>query len=242
MAQPAAKRPRADTTDSGAGNLTRTSVTPSFDCAGAVSRLPEKKVRELLLQAARTNPGILALIKVETDRLDGIERAKIIDFDHLSKTAWRAINVDYADLKSSYQYERSGDVYHTVLDCFKTIDEGCGPAASFGTRKNGLEACRKIGKTICLSEGDVICDRVQSLFQYDKTLEDIMMKIAGSLTETERNSIMSTGGWGQKLEELVDLSKPICLFKGLPKVVRVMRGDAATGIDCNTSSKPIEIL
>ena len=150
-----------------------------------------------------------------------MERSKVVEFDHLSKAAWKEINVKYSGLNGTRQYEGAGEAYRQVREYLEEIQQGCPPTASFKTKQNALETCRKIGKTIALSGGDTCPREVQKLFGTDETLPTVMMKIAQSLREEERASIMDNG-WGEKLEELVDLSKGYYLFESLPELLALM--------------------
>ena len=146
---------------------------------------------------------------------------KVIDFDHYSKTAWRAINTQYKSMKGSHQYRASFGVQEDVVGCITNIRRKCPAEASYGTKKSALETLRKIGKTVCMSGGDVIGLEVQKGFQIDTTLEDTMYGIVQKMTQGERDMIMK-GDFGVKLEELAELSKNYCVFEKLDEVLALL--------------------
>ena len=109
-------------------------------------------------------------------------------------------------------------------------------ASELGTKKNGLEICRKIGKSIALSSGDVVAHEVRKDFQYETTVEDTMRRIAKSLSAEERARIMEDG-WRAKLEELIELSLDYRIFDGLPKALAVTNGKDPDAMSSDDSEK-----
>lgn len=190
MAAPLAKRKRADTTG--------TVLPPTNDglvlLVGGYSPII---AATLLLAAVLTHPDVAKTIWGEKERMDAAERATVIDLDHRLQTAWKTLNLDYKHLKSSRQYDVSGDAEYTVRSCIRTIREYFSVSASSGTRKNALEALRKIGKSICLSCHDVVGHEVLRGFQSPSELEETMLGIVCGLTHAERNRVLS-GGWEDK--------------------------------------------
>lgn len=108
-------------------------------------------------------------------------------------------------------------------DTIKSIAQQCGPLTSLQTRLNGLSALRKIGKTICLSDNDVVGHEVQKQFQCDHCLEEAMIEILSTMSEDERRTIReeesSEEGLWLKLLELDDLAYDLCLFERLNEVL-----------------------
>ena len=167
------------------------------------------------------------MIKVEHKSLIIAEQQKTLDFDYLSKSAWKSINVDYCDMSGSKQYDVSGKAFREVKKCIQTIALQCPPHANFGTKRSALETLRKIGKSICLSgDGDVVGHEVRKNFQYDTHLEDAMYEIVRSMAVSERETIMRTE-WKSKLYELEELGQSYCVFENLCKVIDVVEGKAA---------------
>ena len=202
--------------------LAKYRAVPKFDCERGVARLPIQKVRDLVIAAARTYPSFIELIRDEVNKIDAEHAAKVVDLDYHSKTAWRELNVEYSKLSGSHQYDRAWDALETVEACFKAIRKACPVSASYGTKKSGLETCRKIGKSICLSNG-VIGDEVRKSFQEDNVLEETMMWIARTLNQDERDRLMNDE-FGDKLKELVRISSTNCVLPGLWEVLGLMQG------------------
>ena len=133
-------------------------------------------------------------------------------------------------MKGSHQYRASFGVYDDVVGCIKDIRKQCPVEASYGTKKSALETLRKIGKTVCLSGGDVIGSEVQKGFQGITRLEDTMYSIVQKMPQGERDLIMK-GDIGVKLEELAELSKSYCLFETLDDVLALLEGRQAQSWD-----------
>ena len=221
MSDRAPKRKRAESAIT-ATAVRAGSTASKFNCATAVAKLPEKVVRDLVLIAARTNPGFVDVIKAEVDRLAAERGAQVIDFDHYSKSVWKTINAEYRKLSPSHRYDRAGDAVKVIEECIEAIAKECPEDASFETKKNALETCRKIGKTVCISNS-VIGDEVRKNFKYVPGVVTTMWPIADSLTAEERRRIID-GEFGEKLLELENLAIKYLIFEGLDCLRMYMRG------------------
>ena len=217
MSEPPLKRPRAST--NGGAHPPST-----VDFASLIKIFPAATTNMLLATAAQIYPDIAALINTEHNRLTIIERARIIDFDYLSKSAWRALNGTYNRMSGSDQYQSTGEALATVEGCIKTILRKCPIHANFGTKRNGLETLRKIGKSICLAN-DTIGREVQIHFQYSDLLEKTILEIVEGMTQFECDIVLNTADWAAKLQELASLGKDHSLFKGLRAVIMKMKGE-----------------
>ena len=215
MAERALKRQRADSN----GTAVKADNTYSH-LATAISELPEDTVRQLLASAAASHADVANSVRTTVGLIRTAQSRKSVDFDHYSKSAWKVLNVKYSRLSGSHQSDASGDAYHAVIECIENIQRECPTFASFATKKNALEVCRKIGKTICLS-GDVIGREARGLFQSDDTLERTMAAIAESLTSAERKAVL-TDEWYDKLDELINLAGESCIFENLELVLNVL--------------------
>ena len=246
MATPLLKRKRAETTaiplPGPTDNrhlqtiLSLQSTTIAALLSSAADKHPDiaTSVAGLLSYAAGKYPDVATTISLAEGHTVAVEHAKtkkdalptsakVIDFDHYSKTAWRAINTQYKSMKGSYQYNASFGVQNDLVGCIKDIGRKCPAAASYGTKKSALETLRKIGKTVCMSGGDVIGSEVQKGFHMDTCLEDTMYRIVQKMTQRERDMVMK-GDFGVKMEELVELSKDYYVFDRLDKVIALLEG------------------
>ena len=131
-------------------------------------------------------------------------------------------------MSGSRQYDMAGEVQAQVQDCIQTIRKGCSGYASFGTKKNGLETLRKIGKTICLSGGDVMGHEVQKDFQGESVLEEAMLEIVEGMVPVEVDELVlggePAGEWFGKVVELERLAEGYGLFEGLGDLIRLLNG------------------
>ncbi|KAL4782676.1 hypothetical protein BJX76DRAFT_349216 [Aspergillus varians] len=191
--------------------------------------LDQKTILALLTQAAESHADVRASISTAIAAKRDREASRVINFNWMSGSVWREINVAHSHLRGSKQYNVSGEVYDHVVDTIESIRKQCGPFASAGTRFNGLSVLRKIGKTICLSGNDVVGHRVQNLFQGESLLDEAMLGIVSAMKPEERIVIRedesSSEALWPKLVELEELSKEYCVFDGLHKVLEALEGD-----------------
>ncbi|KAA6414516.1 MAG: hypothetical protein FRX48_01265 [Lasallia pustulata] len=210
--------------------------TPSIDLAPLIASFPTATLQGILLEAAKSNPSVAALVKTKYDHLAAAQRAKVVDFDYLSKDAWETLNVKYRSLSGSKQYDMSFDASESVVECIQEIAKECPKEASLGTKKNALETLRKIGKSICLSN-DTLGHEVRKSFQYDTCLEDAMYRILETLSygERDRHLMSAPRGekpWYEKMCELVGLGAGHCIFAEMDNVVGLMElGKGSTDED-----------
>ncbi|MCJ1377538.1 hypothetical protein MMC17_000633 [Xylographa soralifera] len=179
MAAPPTERQRANT----AGDYPIDATSAIEKYPAIVRKFPPERVVALHAAAAREYATVASRVLGVYGQLASIEAAKVIDLDHHSKTAWKAINVvEYRSNSGSRQYRASFDVQSTVVDCIKAISKHCPIAATFRTKQGAVETLRKRGNTICLSGGDTIGYAVIRYFQYNSVHDDTML---GMLEITE---------------------------------------------------------
>lgn len=77
---------------------------------------------------------------------------------------------------------------------------------------------RQIGKSIALSEGDVMAHEVRKSFQHGDVLERAMMEIVESMTEDELEELRWSE-WFGKMVKLKRLAEGYCLFDALEDVL-----------------------
>lgn len=204
-----------------------------------IASFNSKTVASLLLSAASDNPSVASAVESEHLRLISEQQKKVRDFDYLSKSVWKTVNVTYDKMSSRRQFDASGDAIEAILEDIHKIRDGCPSYASFGTKKSGLETLRKIGKSICLGH-DEIGKQIRMKFQYDKTLERIMRDILKSMTNAERQQVAKSGGDPTFMEKVVELNKlagQSSIFEDLPHVVLIL--ESAHGkLSLQSESKP----
>ncbi|KAF7629611.1 hypothetical protein F9C07_2287625 [Aspergillus flavus] len=188
-----------------------------------VDQLSHDQLRDIVIKAAEAHSDVATHIKNTIEEMREKERNRVINFGSLSKSVWYSINVAHRKLKGSRQYDVAGDVWYEVLDTIKSIAQQCGPLTSLQARLNGLSVLRKIGKTICLSDNDVVGHEVQKQFQSDHSPEEAMIEILSTMSEGERRAIREEESseedlWPEILE-LDDLAYNSCLSERLNEVI-----------------------
>ncbi|KAF1345041.1 hypothetical protein BDV97DRAFT_40151 [Delphinella strobiligena] len=172
--------------------LTRTLENKAWvdSCRETLKVIPLDTLYSIVIAAAAHDPDVepslqRAAIDAERAKLDA-EKAEIeaeiaainaaraaaathiIDFDHLSKEVWHELNTRYSGLSGSKQYDRAYDALGVVLDCVAEIGEQTPVHASFGTKKSALETLRKMGRSVCLSNSDVVGHEVYQAFGWGR--------------------------------------------------------------------------
>ena len=213
---------------------------------GLIHSLSEKKIREFLLIAAKEYPRIATMLESEIERLKKIESSKTIDFGYHSKSVWRTLNVDYVKgIKSSRQFELSGEAFDSVSSSIEDIRNRCPVHASYVTKYSALETLRKIRKIIILSSDDTLGNEVQNRFCSDTVLEDTMWGIVTGMTEEEREDMMQEPQeemiWIDKLKELHEMGVEYCMFDGLAMVISLLEGGDDSASD-NEEDEGVEIV
>ena len=187
-----------------------------------INSIDPNTIARLLITAAKAHPDIASLVQREVDFIAAAERAKVVDFDHLYQSVWETLNVTYDRLRDSHAYEMAGEATRKIEACIREIRTGCPKTASFKTKENALETLRKIGKSICCSNG-VVGREVRKGYQYVETFESTMLEIVESLTYEELERLRP---WrDDKLVELQRNADGCCIFEGLGKVIQLWGGD-----------------
>ncbi|CAG8144050.1 unnamed protein product [Penicillium salamii] len=229
---PAAKRLRANTLGDAetTGAEAPSTQTAAEKATQLVDKIDAQEVSKILIQAAQTHPDVMAMLDDSFRAMVERERARVITFDYYSSSIWREINVSYKSMRGSQQYEQAFDVASETSSTIQSIARQCGRNANPQTRYNGLSVLRKIGKTICLSQGNTIAHEVQKHFQSDDALVKGMISIINSMGDDELESIANqedTEKLYPKLVELDQLSEDRCLFEGIQDVPWNVGGYAA---------------
>jgi len=147
---------------------------------------PSRKYWEILLSLAYIDPTVARYVHSSYSEHIHVERSKVIDFDHCSKTVWYSINKKYASMSGSKQYDVAFSVYDEIRDIIASISERAGVEhASFGTKCSALETMRKIGKTSCLSSGDTLAHEVQKQASHDTSFVDGMFEVVDAMSDAE---------------------------------------------------------
>lgn len=168
-----------------------------------VDLLDDNTIKRLLITAAEMYSAFDRLIQIECKEKVAEELKRVRDFDWLSKDAWKTLNVTYAKIRDSHAYELSGEAYGSIESSFDIIRRDCPSSASSKTKENALETLRKIGKSICLSDGTIAYEVRKSGWTYD--LSYTMKPIVKSLTDPEKRKLQPW--YDNKLVELSRLAE-----------------------------------
>lgn len=127
------------------------------------------------------------------------------DFDSYSKSCCHSLNTEHKLLKSSKQFEATGDVVAVLESSRQKIIMEAGPDRVWQTRRNALEVLRKICKSILLCDVQVIRHELMKDGVVLGEFMGTMCKIARSFSAVEREKY-DDEGLLEKIEELNEVS------------------------------------
>ncbi|KAK8232484.1 hypothetical protein HDK90DRAFT_467637 [Phyllosticta capitalensis] len=129
---------------------------------------------------------------------------------------------------SSRQFDLADDVDESIDNIICSISKKASKYPSYGTRKNAIMTLRKIGKSIALSVGVIPREVRKSYDSSPNNFDDAFLYLAKSFKSWERASILkeqeNIGSFEDKLVELIEDSRGYCIFPGLERSLRVLRG------------------
>ncbi|KAF2642393.1 hypothetical protein P280DRAFT_540217 [Massarina eburnea CBS 473.64] len=188
-------------------------------------------LKRMMLQLAISDPYTSEFVRKNYDNVLAREQARIIDFDHYSKSIWHTLNSNYRLMGSSNAYDISFKVQDDISEDIRSIGDDAGKKhASFGTKRSGLETLRKVGKTICLSSNNTLGHEVQKQFHLGNTcLEDAMLAIVEAMSEDEKGRMCQIhdgrSTFLEKMEELDHLGDCYHVFGRLNDVITLLAGE-----------------
>ncbi|KAL8903998.1 MAG: hypothetical protein Q9171_007204 [Xanthocarpia ochracea] len=220
MSAPAPKRQRANT----AGDTTNASTTiptPTFDYQSIINTFDPPTTKALLLAATQHHPSIAHAVITQHEQNLAAERARVIDFDHHSKSIWRALtNAD--KMSGSRAWDASFDVTDSIQSTVETIVNRTPAHASLGTKKSALYTLRKICKTIVLNGSDTCGREVCKTLGEEETLEKAMLDIVGRMSEEEKEVFRGDTERVGKMEELLEVGERWGMFERIGDVLNEM--------------------
>ena len=222
MAAPARKRQRANTSGDTSNPLP---TAPATDYKLLISTFDLPTTQSLLLSAAQHHPAVAQSILTKVAEIVAAERSRVIDFDHYSKSIWRALR-DADRMSGSRAWEASFDVSSSIESAVQKMVEGAPARASLGTKKSALYTLRKICKTVALGRNDTCGHEVYNTLTGEQTLENGMLDIIGGMSEEEKEVMRGDGEWVGKMEELEEMGD----FDGIEDVL-VEMGLGGSGDD-----------
>lgn len=199
----------------------------------AIDVLDEESARSLLLGAAEASPSLAALIREKYRALVNRKRSEAIDFDLLSKQAWKALHVTYQDGNGSRQYEMAGEAFQEVRDIINDIANQVHLSSSFATKRSALHTLRKIGKSILLTP-DTLGFEVKNKFGLDRIYTDTMWNVVSCMSLWERIDICEEedGAFIEKMKELIQISEMMGpIFNDLQDVLDLLESKDGSSDD-----------
>ncbi|MCJ1261212.1 hypothetical protein MMC22_001076 [Lobaria immixta] len=180
-----------------------------------------KVTTNLLLKAAKTHPSVASLIQEERLRQIALQQVEVLNFDQFSESAWDAVNVRYAKLSCSHQFDAAPEAISQIVCAIESVCNRCTQHASYASKMNALEALRQIGESVFPGTeviGREVRKRFGSGMMLAKAMEGILYKMSQGQWEKVKRA-----GWVKQLEEFVELAESHDTLKGLRKVVDLLR-------------------
>lgn len=184
-----------------------------------IAAIDAPTIEELLLNAAMTHRDVLGRLKAEFEAKQREEAQRVIDFDHLSKIAWRELHVRHVKKNPATQRETALDVARHMQHIFQDMADEAPARASYGTKRNAIETMRKICKSILLMPH---CTLQRHVGRNIGQLDGLMLQVLKGFTDVELARLVNEafgGEWLNKLDELVELSEGYNVLGGLPGIL-----------------------
>ncbi|KAK0113415.1 hypothetical protein ONS95_013672 [Cadophora gregata] len=199
----------------------RANIEPSL--WNQILSLPHTTIQSLLYQICSANPSLSSFVTSAHDARVAEEAARPpVNFDNYSRDCWYTMNKKYKRLSCGKQFEMMGDICQVLDESRDAIVDAAGADVRWETRRNALEALRKICKSIML------CDEPQIRHELMKDgymlgqFADSMQELARGMTKEERKWYKQEGLY-EKLLELHQECDPIEM-EGLPIVYKIFDG------------------
>lgn len=197
-----------------------------FDASldAALESFSATELRQLLRLAVQKHPSLASDMTLEHARQASFRASRSINFVHYSNSVWHTLNAkENSDPHKEYQHAVKA-VQKTAHD-IRSVTSQVHRQSTLTTKKNALEALRKIGRSVCLATG-LVGEKVKEVLGSDKVFVDAIVKVAESFTEDDRRTLWA-GGSGteivKRLDQLDDLRKCYCIFEGFELVLEVLK-------------------
>ncbi|KAF8535438.1 hypothetical protein BDD12DRAFT_855301 [Trichophaea hybrida] len=199
------KRLRSDTSYQTPGDYLQQNLlsAPANLSTEFLSLLPAPTQQYLLLTAIKTHPDIYRLALVEQTKEVAKHSSIKENFDFISKSVWRQINIEHSRCKDSQLYRVAHEVASSVRS---TVNDGIlakvRAESSYETKRSALETLRKIAKSCSLCELNYIDKAVTEEDMVEIFVEG-MERVAGYMLDDEKERFLrENGDWVEKCEEL----------------------------------------
>lgn len=236
MSNLSVKRQRANTSGDKA-----VPSNPPDDYRKIIATFDESTVRDLLLSAAISSSQVAAQVISRRNDISNAEAAKVIDFDHFSKSVWHAM-AQGGGASGSKQYDLGLEVSFAIEKTIATIKAQTPSHSSFGTKKSALVTLRKIAKTVVLSGNDTMGHEViNQLYQDGDPLDKAMHYIVDGMSEEERVKLRGDREWVDKVKELVELGRDHDMYGTLDQLLEKL-GVRTTDDGVQKPLMPVEAM
>jgi hypothetical protein len=156
------------------------------------------------------------------------ERTKVLDFSSLANEVEESICAN-SGRSDSEQFEIEHEVLHSISDIIKhQIGQKVTHDCSWGTKISALKTIVKIGEIICEPAQDRFSHEIQTSFQNDDMLEDVMLRCVGYMSSSERMQLRelkdNDGSFFENLKMLQQEGTARCMFERLDEVIAMLSG------------------
>lgn len=171
------------------------------------------ELRQLLRHAVQKHPSLISDMTLEHAQQASFRASRSVNFVHYSNSVWHALNAkENSDPHKEYQH--AVKAVQKTADDIRSVASQVHRRSTLTTKKNALEALRKIGRSVCLATG-VVGETAKAVLGSDKTFVDAILKVAESFTEDDRRTLWA-GGSGteivKRLDRLDDLRRCYRVF------------------------------
>lgn len=163
----------------------------SKDIEAQLALLPATSITEILLSIVVQIPRVERYIKKQVERQQAAQKAKILSVEYASKAVWWSFR-DHAKGSSSEQWDAAFDVVGEIDEILEGIVAKVTPvgASNAESRRNAMEAMRRIAKTIILMGGDMGYFVQKQYHSEGSSIVDAFQQAVGYMDEGEREVLM----------------------------------------------------
>lgn len=174
--------------------------------AHTISPLPLAQSHALLLELSTSHPSAAPVIAAYINRFTQDEAARranasSVDFDHYSKSIWKALNITHARKSGSKQYEAAHDIAGDIDDAVRDILSRVAQSDRYATRLSAFSTMRKVSKSIITcGEGEI--RKVVMNSQAPGSLAEGMERVLDAMEAKGELQGLKDEGMAEKVAEL----------------------------------------
>jgi hypothetical protein len=187
-----------------------------------------QSLRDLVMVTATRDVAVAENILRRYDMVLHRVRTEVLDFSSLANEAEKRIHTNSGP-NSSERPDLLNEVIGSISNILThQIGQRVTQDCSWGTKLSAVKTIVKIGETICEPDDSTILHNVQNAFRHSRTLEGVMLRCVGCMSNSERMQLRDLkdedGSFFESLTILQEQGGARGMFEGLDEVVDMLSG------------------